>query len=330
MPTEWLDHLITEFIHQFPEGNILHYGFMVNGLLGMVLVSLICGGVGSLVVGNRMAFFSDALAHTAFAGVGLALLLGVLLDAPKEFYAPDNYSITVIMAGFGVLVGLSIAFVREKTGLASDTVIGVFFAGAIGFGSMLITALGQFGYFNVEKFLFGNPLGIKSLDLLVLFGLMVFTLVTLFFMSNALVFTSFNKSLARSRNIPVRLCDYLFIALLGLIVNLCLKTVGALLINALLVVPAATAANLSRNLRQMFWLTIGLTLFAGIVGLWLSFVLEPVTGLRLGASGCIVLLSVVLFFASMPLRKRLQTWSARRFVPPPVPVTVEAKSEQPA
>ncbi len=326
MPTEWLDHAITLFTQQFPQGHILHYGFMVNALLAVILVGLICGGVGSLVIGNRMAFFSDALAHTAFAGVGMALLIGVLIDAPREFYDSRNYYITAIMTSFGVLVGLSIAFVREHTGLASDTVIGVFFAGAIGFGSVLISALSQFGYFKVEKFLFGDPLGVKSFDLLVLFSLLVFTTAILGFMGNAFVFTSFNPSLARSRNIPVRLCDYVFIALLGMIVNICLNTVGALLINALLVVPAATAANLSRNLRQMFWLTIVLSLFSGVIGLWVSFVQYPLTGLKLGDSGCIVVLSVLLFFLSMALRSRVQNWGTRRETPAPVSVAVEAKT----
>jgi zinc transport system permease protein len=230
------------------------------------------------------------------------------------------------MVAFGIFVGLCIAFVRDLTGLASDTVIGVFFAGAVGFGSMLLTALGHIGYFNVEQFLFGDPLLARPTDLIVLFCLMAFTLVLLLFMNNDLVFTSFNTSLARSRNIRVRLCNYLFIALLGLIVNICLKIVGALLINALLIVPAATAANLSRNLRQMYWLTISLTLFAGIVGVLVSFELEPVTGLRLGTSGCIVVLSVLLFFASIPLQRRFQNRGGSPDTPVPVPVAVEAKS----
>jgi zinc transport system permease protein len=324
MPTEWLDQIMTAFSRQFPQGHILSYLFMIKALLAVILVSLICGGVGSLVVGNRMAFFSDALAHTAFAGVGLALLIGVLMDAPKAFF--HNYSITVIMSAFGIFIGLCIAFVREQTGLASDTVIGVFFAGAVGFGSVLLSALGHIGYFNVEQFLFGDPLGVTTTDLFVLSGLLVFTLVILFLMSNGLLFSSFNPSLAKSRNIPVRLGDYVFIALLGVIVNLCLKMVGALLINALLIVPAATAANLSRNMRQMYWLTIALTLFSGIGGVILSFELEPVTGLKLGTSGCIVVLSVLLFFVSVGVQQRIRARGTRRDASTPVPVAVEAKT----
>ena len=84
---------------------------------------------------------------------------------------------------------------------------------------------------------------------------------------NQLVFASFNPTLARTRGLTLTLNNYLFIVLLALVVNLSIKAVGALLINALLVVPAAAAANLSRNLRQMFWLTVAFCLGAGLIGL---------------------------------------------------------------
>src|SRR5262249_10815991 len=123
---------------------------------------------------------------------------------------------------------------------------------------------------------------------------------------NDLTLTSFNRSLALSRRIRVRLCSYLFIILLALIVNLCLKVVGALLINALLIVPAATAARLSRNMRQLFWGSVGLCLRAGVGGHVLSWNLQiPVVGQQTwtppGESGTIVVLSVLLFFALPPL-----------------------------
>jgi zinc transport system permease protein len=198
------------------------------------------------------------------------------------------------MVGFGILVGVGIAYVKEKTALANDTVIGVFFAGAMGLGAMLLKHLSKRGFFNPENFLFGDLMTVRSDDLILLFVLGVVTAGLLAWMYNRLVFTSFNVSLARSRQIPVRACNYLFIVLLALIVNLCLKIVGALLINALLIVPAATAGNLCRNMRQLFWLTIGLCLFVGVVGQWLSWELDFA-----GGGGSIVVLSVVLFFLSM-------------------------------
>lgn len=302
MLTFWLEQTIDTLARQFPPDNFFHYTYNIRALLAVILVSLICGAVGSLVVGNRMAFFSDALAHCSFAGIALGFLTALLLAIDTE----NNFvnAAILVMVVFGILVGLAIAYVREKTSLASDTVIGVFFAGAIGFGAMMLKGIGRRSYFNPESFLFGaDPITVGEGDLLFLLALALLTVLFLTVLYNQLLFTSFNPSLARSRNIRLRLCNYLFIALLALIVNLCLKTVGALLINALLIVPAATANNLSRNMRQMFWLTTGLSLFVGVVGQWLSFAVRIPVGpgdpLSFGSAGTIVVLSVLLFFVSM-------------------------------
>lgn len=293
MTTEWMDQAIDAFTRLFPEYSFFNLSYNVKGMLAVILVSLICGIVGSLVVGNRMAFFSDALAHCAFAGVGLGLLTGYVAGAAKEghFY---QWGIPLIMILFGVLVGAGIHYVRERTGLASDTVIGVFFAGAVGFGAVLLTEMNRRGYFNPENFLFGDVLTVSSDDLVVLFFLLCLTFVLLALMYNGLVFSSFNTSLARSRRVPIRLYNYLFIVMLALIVNLCLKIVGALLINALLVVPAAAAANVCRNLRQLFWVTTAVCLGVGMGGMLLSWNLQVV-----GSGGTIVVMSVLVFLVSM-------------------------------
>ncbi len=278
------------------------FTFEFRAVLAVLLVTAICGMVGALVVGNRMAFFSDAMAHCAFAGVALGILLTLALGSgshPEEFH----WLVPIVMVGFGALVGLAIAFVKENTDLASDTVIGVFFAGAIGFGAMLLTALKQHRAIDPETFLFGSPFFVQDIDfvyLLVLFALVVILLVMRY---NQLLLVSFNPSLARSRRISLRLNNYLFILLLALIVNLSIVAVGALLINAMLIVPAATASNVARNLRQMFWITFGISIAAGLSGLYLSsgfaMRLSSGTEIEFGPSGTIICVSVLLFFVSM-------------------------------
>ncbi len=299
-----LDRAIHWFTTLFPEGTFFNLDFMVRGTLAVLLVSLVCGSVGSLVAGNRMAFFSDALAHCAFAGVAIGFLLA--LSAGVRTQGEFTRWVTPVMLIFGVIVGIGIAFVREQTNLASDTVIGIFFAGAVGFGAILFNIVTRRRYFSPETFLFGDPLQVQSEDLIELMILAVCTAGMLLWLYNDLVFTSFNTSLARSRQIRIRLCNYAFVVLLALIVNLCLKTVGVLLINAMLIVPAATAANVARNMRQLFWVTIGLCLFVGVAGQSLSWSLTVYLshhGLgeeaRLGVGGTMVVLSVMLFFLSM-------------------------------
>ncbi|MDW8243778.1 MAG: metal ABC transporter permease [Thermogemmata sp.] len=277
--------------------------FVVKGVLAIICVCTLCGMLGSLVVGNRMAFFSDAMAHCAFAGVSLGYLGVVLAQADRSV---ATWVVPLVMVVFGIVAGAGIVYVRERTGLAHDTVIGVFFAFAIGFGAMLFQILAVKSTFNPEYFLFGNLVLIPDEDLLLL--LMVLFLVAPLFAwrYNQIVFASFNATLARTRGLPTRFNDYLFIVLLALVVNLSIKAVGALLINALLVVPAAAAANLARNLRQMFWLTVTLCLGAGLLG----FALRNSVELRLGGgepipfgpSGLIVVLTVVFFFVTMLFR----------------------------
>jgi zinc transport system permease protein len=153
--------------------------------------------------------------------------------------------------------------------------------------------------FNLEDFLFGNPLLVFSSHLLILVGLTVFTALLLSRIYNYLLLASFNPSLALSRRVPVQLVNYLFIILLALTVNLCLRFVGALLINALLIIPAATAVNLSRNMRQLFRRTIGLCFFLSVAGQWISWELMMGANIKLGLSGTIVVLNVLAFLFSM-------------------------------
>lgn len=298
-----LTALIEAITRLAPDQSFLHFTWNVKGLLAVQLACVTCGLVGSMIVANRMSFFADALAHSAFAGVALALLTGALAGWLAQDSLYLELGVPLIMVAFGILVSIGIVFVRERTDLANDTVIGVFFAGSIGFGAMIFKAINTLGYLSPENFLFGDPITTSETDIWILFGLLLVTCVLMYFLYNALVFASFSPSLARSRRISQRLCNYIFIALLAAIVNLSLKTVGALLINALLVVPAATAANLSSNLRQMFWRTVFISMFIGAAGPLLSWEISiPAPGGKrayFGWAGTIVVLSVMLFFASM-------------------------------
>lgn len=303
-PSEWLDRVIRSCAALAPENSFFAWDFNIRSLLAVILVSLCCGAIGSLVVGGRMAFFSDALAHCAFAGISIGFLLYLLLGPLLGQGAKDERTFwdwaTVILAVFGILAGCGIVWVRSVTGLSSDTVIGVFFAGAIGLAAALRNLIRENrSLFNLEDFLFGNPLLVFSSHLIILVCLVVFTGLLLSLIYNHLLLASFNQSLALSRRVPIQLVNYLFIVLLALTVNLCLRFVGALLINALLIIPAATAVNLSRNMRQLFWRTVGLCFFLSVIGQWLSWELEMGADIKLGLSGTIVVLNVLAFLLSM-------------------------------
>ena len=302
-PSEWLDRLISSCCALAPAYTFFAFPFNIRALLALILVSLCCGAIGSLVVGGRMAFFSDALAHCSFAGISIGFLLFLLFGPEGRDAATQRLFwdwVTVIMVVFGMLTGCGIVWVRTVTGLSSDTVIGVFFAGAVGLAAALRDLINNRALFNLEDFLFGNLILVSSSQLLVLSGLAVFTALLLSRIYNHLLLTSFNQSLALSRRVPVQLVNYLFIILLALTVNLCLRFVGALLINALLIIPAATAVNLSRNMRQLFWRTMVLCFLLSVIGQWISWETSMMgTKYKLGLSGTIVVLNVLAFLFSM-------------------------------
>jgi zinc transport system permease protein len=304
-PSEWVNHLIQSCCALAPKYSFFAWDFNIRSLLALMLVSLCCGAIGSLVVGGRMAFFSDALAHCSFAGISIGFLL-FLFFGPSGGHDVNTRKIfwdwvTVIMVLFGIVAGCGIVWVRTVTGLSSDTVIGVFFAGAVGLAAALKDLINDRALFNLEDFLFGNPLLVESAHLIILVCLVAATALVLDRIYNHLLLASFNQSLALSRRVRVRLVNYVFIMLLALTVNLSLRFVGALLINALLIIPAATAVNLSRNMRQLFWRTIGLSFFLSILGQWLSWDVGMAMGAKktIGLSGTIVLLNVLAFLFSM-------------------------------
>lgn len=285
-PSQWLEDLLDPLSSTLP----------IKALLSVALVSLICGLISSIVISNRMAFFSDALAHCALAGVSIGLIF-TFLDMISE----DG--ILAIMIIFGILVGWAIAHMREQTTLNTDTVIGVFFAGAMGLGATVLKVNSQIGLrITPETFLFGDPHGADGQQLVYLMLLGLLTLFVLSIMYNHHVLASFNPSLARSRRIRVRWLNYTFIVLLALVVNICLKVVGALLINALLILPAAAAGNLARNLRQFFWWSLVLSVLAGVGGYLTSYLAEfdwDGRPIRLGSGGVIVLAGVAVFALSL-------------------------------
>ncbi len=294
----WLDSWLYRLAELAPPNTFFSYSFNLRALLALLLVSLACGGVGSLVVAGRMAFFSDALAHCSFASVSIGFVLFTTLLAGSHSSGEFWDWVTPIMLAFGMLTGYGIAAVRERTGLTSDTVIGVFFAFAIGLAATLRKVIQSRQLFSLEDFLFGDPLLLRGEDLLWLTGQAMLVGVVLLFIYNPLLLSGFSASLARSRRSPARVSSYVFVVLLALVVNLCVRTVGVLLINALLVVPAATACNIAANLRQVFWWTLGLCLGACVVGLLLSWEVEARFGTRLGIPGAVILVCVASFVVS--------------------------------
>lgn len=266
------------------------YQFMRYALLECILLAPMCAAMGVKVVNFRMAFFSDAIAHSAFAGVALGLLLHESdLGTDPRF----------MLVGFGLLVGLTIAYVRRRTDLSNDTVIGVSLSTVVALGIAIVTRSGvrttQF-----QRYLYGDILNLDSTDLGLTTLMAVAVAVFMLTSFNRLILVGLNDELAHSRGISVRLFDYLFALLLALVVTISIRSAGILLVTALLVIPAATARNLARSAGGMFWWAIVLSLVSGVTGTLASFSDQLA---NVGTGAVIVLANAVLFGVSIVLRR---------------------------
>lgn len=238
--------------------------FMKNALLAVIVITPLFGLLSTMVVTNKMSFFSDALGHSAFTGIAIGALCGL----------SDPMWCAVLFAI--VLSGL-FTWVRHHTHLASDTVIGVFSSTAVALG-IFIATLGGGSFTKFNSYLIGDILSVEP-SKIGLLSLILLLVVVLWLTSfNGLLLSSIHPALADSRGVKIIWQEWLFTAAIALVVTLSMTWVGLLVINSLLILPGAAARNASRNIRQFHLLSIVGALLSGIVGLLTSYYLGTSTG----------------------------------------------------
>lgn len=229
--------------------------FMQQALAGLLLLAPMAAVMGIIVVNFRMAFFADAISHSAFAGVALGLILSI----------SPHWSMPV----FGVLVGLGIMRLQRHSNLSSDTVIGVFFSAMIAFGLAIVSRDRTLAR-DMQRFLYGDILTISDPQIWCLL-LLVLVLATFQALSyNRLLYIGINPALAKAHKVRVALHQYLFAGLLALIVMFAVQAVGVLLVTALMIVPAAAARNFAASAGAMFWWALLISTSSATAGLIVS------------------------------------------------------------
>ena len=229
--------------------------FMRQALIGLALLAPMAATMGVQVVNFRMAFFADAISHSAFAGVALGLIFAV----------NPHWSMLV----FGMMVGMGIMAVQRNSTLSSDTVIGVFFSAVVAFGLAVVSRDRSVAR-DLQRFLYGDILTID--DGSIIFLKLLFVAIILFqtLGYNRMLYIGLNPLLAEAHRVRVAVYQYLFAGLLSLVVIFAVWAVGVLLVTALLIVPAATARNLARSAGGMFWWALLVSLTSAVTGLILS------------------------------------------------------------
>ena len=261
----------------------LHYTFMKNALLAMLLITPLFGMLGTMAVDNKMAFFSDALGHSALTGIAIGVVLGW-----------SNQMAAMLL--FGILWAVLITFVRHNSKMSADTIISVFSSTSVALGLVILSRGGAFAKYS--SVLVGDVLSVTQGDLLALFVTLLAAACIWLVLFNPLMITSVNSPLARSRGIRSRMTEYAFTVLVAVAVMMSIRWVGVMLINSLLILPAAASRNVARSAAQYLRLSVVISLVCGVTGLILSYYINT------SAGAAIVLCCAAVYFATLPLRRK--------------------------
>jgi zinc transport system permease protein len=271
----------------------LSYAFVQRALLAGILVGLLCGVLGFFVVLKRLSFIGVGISHSAFGGIAIGVLAGVepLLAA----------------AVFSTVVAWAIGWLSRKGRLHEDTAIGILFSSAMALGVVLISLSSTYQV-DLFGYLFGNILAVSANDLWLLGGIAVVVLGLVGLLFKELLFLAFDEEVARANGLPVTPLYFVLLGCLALAVVAGIRVVGIVLVEALLVIPAAIGYQLARGYRAMLCLSVAAAVLSAVAGLFVSYVLN------IAAGATIVLVLTLLFVVALAVGRM------RRAAPTPAVV----------
>lgn len=257
--------------------SLFTYDFMKLAFLAVLIITPLFAVLGTMIVSNKMAFFSDALGHSALTGMAIGVLFGI---------QDTNISMMIFAVVFALLLNKISSSIKGAT----DTVISVFSSCSLAIGLVILSKGGNFSKYS--SLLVGDILSITRREILYLVLIFVATMVFWVLCFNQLQAVSLHRTLAKSRRVRVALIENLFSIFVALVVMLSIKWVGILIINALLILPAASSKNIAENVREYHLFSVIFSLFSGIMGLMISYFTNVATG------PMIVIIASVIFFAT--------------------------------
>ena len=263
----------------------IKYDFMKNALLAVLFISPLFALLGTMAGNDKMAFFSDALGHSAFTGIAIGVMLG--LKNP-----------VISMLAFAIVLGLAISRVKEAGTASTDTIISVFSSISIALGIVILSRNG--GFAKYSSYLTGDILTVRPKEILAVLITLAIAYILWIKIYNRLLLISINQSFAASRGINCRLIENIFVVMVAVAVMLSVKWIGILTINSLLILPAAAARNISVNSKQYHFYSLFIGLLSGIAGLIISFYADT------SAGATMVLVSAVIYFAALLFKNKVR------------------------
>lgn len=254
----------------------MDYGFMKMALAAILIITPLFGLMGTMIVNKKWHIFGCP-GHSALTGIAVGVVCGI----------PDT---NISMVIFAVVFALLLNKIGSRSTVSTDTIISVFSSCSVAIGLAILSKGGNFSKYS--SLLVGDVLSITKKEigyLVIIFIVTILFWITCFNWLNAICI---HRALAKSKRIPVQLMDYVFAVLVALIVMLSIKWVGILIINALLILPAASSRNLSVNMREYHVFSIIFSVFSGVMGLILSYYTNVATG------PMIVIIASVIYFVT--------------------------------
>lgn len=223
--------------------------------------------------------------HSALTGIAIGMMFGAV-----------NVNISMII--FAICFAILLNYVKHKTAYGADTIISVFSSIAIALGLSLLAQSGNFNKYS--SYLVGDILSINTNEIVYLGISFLLVIVFWKFFFNKLNCISINTSLAKSKGINVKLIDNIFVILIAVIVMISIRWIGILLINSLLILPAASSRNIAKNMRSYHLYAILFSLFSGITGVIVSYYYNIPTG------PIIVIISGIIYFVTFALKNKIK------------------------
>ncbi|MBD3192003.1 MAG: iron chelate uptake ABC transporter family permease subunit [Candidatus Heimdallarchaeota archaeon] len=261
--------------------------WLQKALISAIIIGAVCSLIGVFILLRGMIFLGQAIAHSAFAGAALAILIGV--------------DPILIIIGFSVASAVGVGYVNQKQLMKNEVIIGIIFSFFMALAVLFIGLLKEYST-NIQSILFGQILLVSTEDLILLgiFSALIIMVVLLF--KKELYFITFNPNLAKISGLPVNILNYIFLIVVSLTISISLKAIGAILVFAMIVTPAAAAYQWTYKLNRMILLSVFFGILSGIIGLFFSYLLN------LASASSIVTVITIVFLISFifsPKRRSL-------------------------
>ncbi|RQP09483.1 MAG: metal ABC transporter permease [Chryseobacterium sp.] len=265
---------ITDFF-----SDIAQYKFLQDALFVSITLGIGCGVIGCFIVLRGLSLMGDAISHAVIPGVAVSYMLGI------------SFFFGAVV--FGLLAALSMGFIRENSKIKSDTSIGIVFSAFLALGILLISVIQS--PIDLNNILFGNVLIIKSSERILTYGVVAAVLLLIVLFYKEMLLTSFDPVMAKASGLPVKFINYLVMAMLTVVTVVSLQTVGAILVVAMLITPAATAYLLTKSFKNMLWISALLGVVSAVVGLFLSVTYNLPSGVVIVLTAASLFLLVFFF-----------------------------------